>query len=49
LRRYTKAITFSSMTTPNIFQFTVEASVEKRQGRTFGRAWQILLATSTNT
>jgi dynein heavy chain len=31
-----KAITFSSLTTPNIFQFTVEASVEKRQGRTFG-------------
>jgi len=31
-----KSITFSSLTTPNIFQFTVEASVEKRQGRTFG-------------
>jgi len=31
-----KAITFSSLTTPNIFQFSVEGSVEKRQGRTFG-------------
>ena len=31
-----KAITFSSLTTPEIFQVTVEASVEKRQGRTFG-------------
>jgi len=31
-----KIITFSSLTTPNIFQMTVESSVEKRQGRTFG-------------
>jgi dynein heavy chain len=31
-----KAITFSSLTTPNIFQFTVEGAVEKRQGRIFG-------------
>lgn len=31
-----KTITFSSLTTPNIFQVTIEASVEKRQGRTFG-------------
>ena len=31
-----RAITFSSLTTPSVFQFTVEASVEKRQGRTFG-------------
>jgi len=31
-----KSITFSSLTTPNIFQFSVEGSVEKRQGRTFG-------------
>jgi dynein heavy chain len=31
-----RSITFSSLTTPSVFQFTVEASVEKRQGRTFG-------------
>lgn len=31
-----KTITFSSLTTPNIFQMTVESAVEKRQGRTFG-------------
>jgi dynein heavy chain len=31
-----KSITFSSLTTPNIFQFSVEGAVEKRQGRTFG-------------
>ena len=31
-----KVITFSSLTTPGIFQKTIEASVEKRQGRTFG-------------
>ena len=31
-----KVITFSSLTTPGIFQKTMEASVEKRQGRTFG-------------
>ena len=31
-----KVITFSSLTTPGIFQTTMEASVEKRQGRTFG-------------
>jgi dynein heavy chain, axonemal len=31
-----KVITFSSLTTPSIFQKTIEASVEKRQGRTFG-------------
>jgi dynein heavy chain, axonemal len=33
-----RSITFSSLTTPSVFQFTVEASVEKRQGRTFGPA-----------
>jgi dynein heavy chain, axonemal len=33
-----KVITFSSLTTPGIFQMTMEASVEKRQGRTFGPA-----------
>lgn len=31
-----KVITFSSLTTPGIFQTTMEAAVEKRQGRTFG-------------
>eukprot|EP00798_Chlamydomonas_sp_ICE-L_P031303 gene31303-6451_t len=31
-----KTITFSSLTTPQIFQVTVEGAVEKRQGRTFG-------------
>eukprot|EP00899_Mesostigma_viride_P009796 jgi/Mesvir1/18818/Mv04309-RA.2 len=31
-----KTITFSSLTTPRIFQQGVEACVEKRQGRTFG-------------
>lgn len=31
-----KVITFSSLTTPGIFQKTIEAAVEKRQGRTFG-------------
>ena len=31
-----KGITFSSLTTPGIFQSSVESSVEKRQGRTFG-------------
>ena len=31
-----KVITFSSLTTPGIFQKTMEAAVEKRQGRTFG-------------
>lgn len=31
-----KVITFSSLTTPQIFQVTVEGAVEKRQGRTFG-------------
>ena len=31
-----KVITFSSLTSPGIFQTTMEASVEKRQGRTFG-------------
>lgn len=33
-----KVITFSSLTTPGIFQMTMESSVEKRQGRTFGPA-----------
>ena len=33
-----QVITFSSLTTPGIFQTTMEASVEKRQGRTFGPA-----------
>lgn len=33
-----KVITFSSLTTPGIFQTTMESSVEKRQGRTFGPA-----------
>ncbi len=31
-----KSITFSSLTTPNIFQVSVEGVVEKRQGRTYG-------------
>ena len=31
-----KAITFSSLTTPQTFQMAVEASVEKRQGKTYG-------------
>uniref|UniRef100_A0A383W453 AAA+ ATPase domain-containing protein n=1 Tax=Tetradesmus obliquus TaxID=3088 RepID=A0A383W453_TETOB len=31
-----KTITFSSLTTPGIFQASIEGSVEKRQGRTFG-------------
>lgn len=31
-----KTITFSSLTTPQIFQMSIEGSVEKRQGRTFG-------------
>ena len=31
-----KTISFSSATTPQIFQTTVEGAVEKRQGRTFG-------------
>ncbi|GFR42148.1 hypothetical protein Agub_g3000 [Astrephomene gubernaculifera] len=31
-----KTITFSSLTTPGIFQMSIEGSVEKRQGRTFG-------------
>ena len=31
-----KSMTFSSLTTPGIFQKSIEASVEKRQGRTFG-------------
>jgi dynein heavy chain, axonemal len=33
-----KVITFSSLTTPGLFQLTMESSVEKRQGRTFGPA-----------
>eukprot|EP00898_Chlorokybus_atmophyticus_P005691 jgi/Chlat1/6122/Chrsp409S05665 len=32
----TKTITFSSLTTPRIFQSGIEAAMEKRQGRTFG-------------
>ena len=31
-----KTITFSSLTSPMIFQLSVEGAVEKRQGRTFG-------------
>ena len=31
-----KAITFSSLTTPQTFQLSVEASVEKRSGKTYG-------------
>ena len=31
-----KSITFSSLTTPQTFQLAVEASVEKRQGKTYG-------------
>ncbi|PNH08753.1 Dynein gamma chain, flagellar outer arm [Tetrabaena socialis] len=31
-----KTITFSSLTTPGIFQLSIEGAVEKRQGRTFG-------------
>ncbi len=31
-----KTITFSSLTSPQIFQITVEGAVEKRQGRTYG-------------
>lgn len=31
-----KTITFSCLTTPQIFQMSVEGAVEKRQGRTFG-------------
>eukprot|EP00217_Crustomastix_stigmatica_P013603 CAMPEP_0183798542 /NCGR_PEP_ID=MMETSP0803_2-20130417/19119_1 /TAXON_ID=195967 /ORGANISM="Crustomastix stigmata, Strain CCMP3273" /LENGTH=4519 /DNA_ID=CAMNT_0026043227 /DNA_START=42 /DNA_END=13598 /DNA_ORIENTATION=- len=31
-----KSITFSSLTTPNIFQFAIEASVDKRSGKNFG-------------
>lgn len=31
-----KTITFSSLTTPQIFQITIEGAVEKRSGRTFG-------------
>ena len=33
-----KTITFSSLTTPKIFQASIEGAVEKRQGRTFGPA-----------
>jgi hypothetical protein len=31
-----QVITFSSLTTPGLFQTTMESAVEKRQGRTFG-------------
>lgn len=33
---FTKGITFSYLTTPRIFQSSVEGLIEKRQGRTFG-------------
>ena len=33
-----KTITFSSLTTPALFQSALESSVEKRQGRTYGPA-----------
>ena len=33
-----KCVTFSSLTTPQIFQQSVEGAVEKRQGRTYGPA-----------
>ena len=43
----TKTISFSSATTPSIFQATMEGAVEKRQGKTFGplavRRWSSLL------
>ena len=33
-----KCVTFSSLTTPQIFQQSVDGAVEKRQGRTYGPA-----------
>jgi dynein heavy chain len=35
-----KTITFSSLTTPGIFQTSIEGSVEKRQGRWAGQHTQ---------
>jgi hypothetical protein len=39
-----KTITFSSLTTPGIFQTSIEGSVEKRQGRWAGHTWRTCTA-----